>query len=414
MKVEIITIGDEILIGQIVDTNSAWMSKELNIAGFEVEQITSIHDDELQITETVSKALNRADIILITGGIGPTNDDITKQTLSKLFNSKLIFDNQTYARIEKMLEHRKQALNELTKSQAMVPDKAVVIPNLVGTAPITWFNVADNKVVVSMPGVPFEMKKVMSEEIIPRLKDKYKLDTIIHKTVIVSGYPESALALKIAEWENKLPRTIKLAYLPQFGIVKLRLSAVDKGNDALETEIDDQINKLRHILGDAIISLNDKPLEELIGDILTSKSQSLSIAESCTGGDVSRKITSVPGSSMYYKGSVVAYDNSVKTNLLKVKDVDLQNYGAVSETVVQQMANRVMHLLDTDYSIATSGIAGPGGGTTEKPVGTVWIAVSSKSHCVTKEFKFRNERNVNIERATQAALMMLYEIIRDK
>jgi len=404
MKVEIITIGDEILIGQIVDTNSAWISKELNKAGFEVERITSIHDDEKQITETIIQSLSRVDVVLITGGIGPTNDDITKNTLCKLFHSTLVFDEYTFKQIENLLADRPLALNELTKTQAMVPDKAT----------ITWFDVDKNKVVVSMPGVPFEMKKVMSEEIIPRLKKKYKPNSIIHKTVLVSGYPESALAIKIAEWENNLPRIIKLAYLPQFGIVKLRLSAVvdcDYNYNTIVNEIDIEIDKLKILLGNSIVSDEDISLEALIGEILASKLKTLSIAESCTGGDISKRITSISGSSRYFKGSVVAYDNSVKTNILDVNIEDLQTEGAVSETVVRQMAEGVRKLLKTDYAIATSGIAGPMGGTDDKPVGTIWIAVCSESECIAKKFHFKYERNLNIERTTQTALLMLLEVI---
>lgn len=412
MKVEIITIGDEILIGQIVDTNSAWISKELNKAGFEVERITSIHDDEKQITETITQSLLRVDVVLITGGIGPTNDDITKNTLCKLFNSTLVFDEYTFKQIEKLLADRPLALNELTKTQAMVPDKATIITNTVGTAPITWFDVDNNKVVVSMPGVPFEMKKVMSEEIIPRLKKKYKPNSIIHKTVLVSGYPESALAIKIAEWERNLPKIIKLAYLPQFGIVKLRLSAVvDCDYNTIVNEIDIEIDKLKTLLGNSIVSDEDISLEALIGKILASKLKTLSIAESCTGGDISKRITSISGSSRYFKGSVVAYDNSVKINILDVNIEDLQTEGAVSESVVRQMAEGVRKLLNTDYAIATSGIAGPMGGTDDKPVGTIWIAVCSESECIAKKFHFKYERNVNIERTTQTALLMLLEVI---
>lgn len=295
MQVEIITIGDEILIGQIVDTNSAWMAAELNKAGFEVVQITSVHDDEKQITEALEAALERAEVVLFTGGIGPTKDDITKLTLCNYFDSKLVFDTRVYADIELLLKNRMRAMNELTKSQAMVPDKAVIISNPIGTAPITWFDKGE-KVVVSMPGVPYEMKRAMKFEIIPRLQKQFQPQAIIHKTLLVAGYPESALALKIADWENALPESIHLAYLPNFNIVKLRLSAVQDDFSATKNEIDRQVDLLKSILGNAIIVEEDITLEELVGRYLLASGKTLATAESCTGGHVAHRITTVAGS----------------------------------------------------------------------------------------------------------------------
>ena len=410
VKVEIITIGDEILIGQIVDTNSAWMSVELNKAGFEIVQITSVHDDAAHIVASLDLALERADVVLFTGGIGPTKDDITKQTLSRYFGMQLVFNDEVYKNIEQVLTQRSRAVNELTRTQAFVPDGCTVIQNRVGTAPVTWFE-KNGKVIVSMPGVPNEMKHIMSTEVIPRLSQRYKTPTIIHKNVIVQGYPESALAMKIADWENALPADIHLAYLPNYGIIKLRLSGVSEDPLALEFSINQQIAGLTEILADAIVAYDDTPVEEMIGNLLTTKGMTISTAESCTGGFIAHKITTVPGSSKYFKGSVVSYSNEVKVNVLNVLSDDIQLYGAVSRQVVEQMADNVRRLLKTDYALATSGIAGPDGGTAEKPVGLVWISVSSPKGVVSREFKFGNVRIQNIERTAQTAMLMLKEVI---
>jgi nicotinamide-nucleotide amidase len=409
MQVEIITIGDEILIGQIVDTNSAWMAAELNKAGFEVVQITSVHDNEKQITEALELALERADVVLFTGGIGPTKDDITKLTLCRYFGAELVFDAQVYADIEKLLKNRMRAMNELTKSQAMVPDKAVVISNPIGTAPITWFDKGE-KVVVSMPGVPYEMKRAMEFEIIPRLQKQFQPQAIIHKTSLVTGYPESALALKIADWENALPEQIHLAYLPHFNIVKLRLSAAQDDFVSTKNEIDRQVALLKVILGDAVIAEEDISLEELVGRHLRAAGKTLATAESCTGGHIAHRITTIAGSSAYFRGSVIAYSNEIKSRLLGVDEQVINRHGAVSEEVVRQMALGVADKLSADYVIATSGIAGPDGGTDEKPVGTVWIAVGTKDSLVSRRFQFSLDRQLNIERTTQTALLMLMQI----
>lgn len=409
MQVEIITIGDEILIGQIVDTNSAWMAAELNKAGFEVVQITSVHDNEKQITEALELALERAEVVLFTGGIGPTKDDITKLTLCRYFSAELVFNAQVYADIEKLLKNRMRAMNELTKSQAMVPDKAVIISNPIGTAPVTWFDKGE-KVVVSMPGVPYEMKRAMEFEIIPRLQKQFQSQAIVHKTLLVTGYPESALALKIADWENVLPEQIHLAYLPHFNIVKLRLSAAQDDFVSTKNEIDRQVALLKAILGDAVIAEEDISLEALVGRHLRATGKTLATAESCTGGHIAHRITTVAGSSAYFKGSVIAYSNEIKTGLLGVDEQVINRDGAVSEEVVRQMAIGVADKLSADYVIATSGIAGPDGGTDEKPVGTVWIAVGTKDSLVSRRFQFSLDRQLNIERTTQTALLMLMEI----
>jgi nicotinamide-nucleotide amidase len=411
VKVEIITIGDEILIGQIVDTNSAWMATELNKAGFELAQITSVHDEADHITESLNMALKRADVVLFTGGIGPTNDDITKQTLSAYFGSKLVFNELVLENINRLFITRPNfVMNELTRAQAMVPENCTVIQNPVGTAPVTWFE-KDGKVIVSMPGVPYEMKHAMSSEIIPRLQAHFNTPVILHKTVQVYGYPESTLALKIADWENELPEFVSLAYLPNSGIIKLRLSGLSDDILGLEFSMNQQVDKLSQLLGNAIVATEDIPIEQLVGNILTGQGKMVATAESCTGGNIARSFTSIPGSSGFFKGSLVAYSNDLKTDILQVSKADLEINGAVSRQVVEQMAQGARKLLKSDVAIATSGIAGPTGGTKEKPVGTVWIAVCSEDTMISREFHFGSLRDQNIIRATQASLLMLKEIL---
>lgn len=410
--VEIITIGDEILIGQIVDTNSAWMAVELNKAGFEIAQITSIHDDAVLIKKALTEALNRADVVLLTGGLGPTKDDLTKQTLCDFFDTELVFDESVLKNIENVFKGRNFVINELTRNQAYVPKNCTVIHNKVGTAPILWFE-RDKKIIVSMPGVPFEMKKVMADEVIPRLLNYFNpSQIIIHKTVQVYGIGESILAEQIADWENSLPENLHLAYLPNYGIVKLRISGKSNDKTSLEIQINQEIEKVKLILGESIIAFEDKPLEEIIGEKLRQKGMTISTAESCTGGNIAHKITSVPGSSDYYKGSVVSYCNEVKVNLLNVSKDDLDSYGAVSQPVVEQMAIGVRNLLKTDVSVSVSGIAGPDGGTKDKPVGTVWIGTATNEGVQTEKFQFGSISRENvIERSTFAAFMMILKAL---
>ena len=414
VKVEIITIGDEILIGQIVDTNSAWMAMELNKRGFELAQITSVHDETDHIVESLNMALKRADVILFTGGIGPTNDDITKQTLSTYFNSKLVFNESVLQNINRLFSSRPGfKMNDLTRAQAMVPDNCTVIQNPVGTAPVMWFE-KEGKVIVSMPGVPYEMKHAMSNEIIPRLQSHFNTPVLLHKTILVYGFPESTLALKIADCENELPEFISLAYLPNSGIIKLRLSGLSDDMLVLEFSMNQQIDKLSQLLGSAIVGYEDIPIEQIVGNILIEQGKMVATAESCTGGNIAHSFTSIPGSSNFYKGSLVAYSNDVKINILQVSADEIEENGAVSQIVVEQMATGVRKLLKSDVAIATSGIAGPGGGTVDKPVGTVWIAVCSEDTLLSREFHFGSLREQNIIRATQASILMLKEILEYK
>ncbi len=410
--IEIITIGDEILIGQIVDTNSAWMATELNKAGFQLSQVTSVHDDAELIKSALDLALTKNNVVLLTGGLGPTKDDLTKQTLAEYFDTKLVFDQSVYDNIEALYHSRPSVLNKLTEGQAMVPENCIIIQNKVGTAPIMWFE-KDGKVVVSMPGVPFEMKKVMIDEIVPRLQKKFNRNAIINQTVQVFGLGESTLALKIEEWENALPEYLHLAYLPSFGLVKLRLSGTLENGNQLQKEIIRQFELLDKILGDAIVARNDLPIEKNLGEILQAKKWTISLAESCTGGTIAHKITSIAGSSNYFIGSVTAYQNEIKKSVLHVSEDDLKSYGAVSQQVVEQMAEGVRELMDTDISIAVSGIAGPGGGTDEKPVGTVWIAVATNEKTISRKYQFGNfTRESIIERSSVAALVLAMEVIR--
>ena len=409
--IEIITIGDEILIGQIVDTNSAWMAVELNKAGFQLAQITSVHDEADHIKKALDEALLRADVVLMTGGLGPTKDDITKQTLCEYFGTKLVFNPDVLENIQQIYHTRQSVMNELTKSQAMVPENCTVIQNRAGSAPITWFE-KEGKVIVSMPGVPLEMKKVMSEEIIPRLQKHFKTPAIIHKTVQVYGIPESQLALRLTEWENALPEYLHLAYLPNFGIVKLRLSGAGQDEYKLEEAINQQIETLKSILGESIFAYEDKPVEKIIYEKLKISGLTVSTAESCTGGNIAHRLTLIPGISDCFKGSVVAYHNELKINALGVSARDIEQYGAVSSQVATQMAEGARKVMQTDLAVATTGIAGPTGGTDDKPVGTIWISVSSPERTITRSFNFGQFARENfIERSTMAALMMLNEMI---
>ncbi|SEG28225.1 CinA family nicotinamide mononucleotide deamidase-related protein [Parabacteroides chinchillae] len=412
MNVEIITIGDELLIGQVIDTNSAWMGRELGDEGFHVVWRTTVGDEEQDMLDAFDAAMHRAQIVLVTGGIGPTKDDITKKTLCKYFDSDMHFSDEVYKNIESIFCRTGRTMNELTRSQAMVPDKCTVIQNQAGTAPCTWFERDGGRVLVSMPGVPYEMKWLMTNEVIPRLKNKYRRDLFIkHQTCWVTGYSESALAIKLADFENALPSFIKLAYLPQPGIIRLRLSAYASAEEDAEQVISEQKNKLHALLEGSILVEEDKPLEELVGEKLRSLHLMMGTAESCTGGRIAGMITSVAGSSEYFSGSVVSYCNEVKHNVLGVSEDDLNQYGAVSQPVVEQMAMGAIRVLGCDCAVATSGIAGPGGGTPDKPVGTVWIAAAYKDKVVSECYHFGAIREQNIQRSANTALLMLLNLL---
>jgi len=410
MKAEIITIGDEILIGQIIDTNSAWMGEQLNLHGIEIFQITSVHDDHEHILKALSNAEKHADLVLITGGLGPTKDDITKKVLCEYFDSEMVINQEVLQRVTDRLTKRNVVMNQLNKDQALVPDKCTVLTNSTGTAPGMWFEKNDT-IFVSMPGVPFEMKSIMSEEVLPRLSKNGKARSIYHQTVLVYGIPESMLAEKLEEWEAALPDFIKLAYLPSQLMIRLRLSAYGKEMELLKKEVHQQIELLKPLIAENFFGYNADSLAGVTGQLLTSAKLTLGIAESCTGGNIAHMFTANPGSSSYFKGGIIAYSNEVKQHLLKVSADDLERYGAVSKEVALQMAQGVQQALDTDYAIATTGIAGPDGGTDEKPVGTVWIAVISKQNIKLERYTFAHNRERNILRSSQAAIDLLRKLI---
>ncbi|MDB4533704.1 competence/damage-inducible protein A [Vicingaceae bacterium] len=406
MNLDIISIGDELLIGQTLNTNAFWISKELNQIGFTIRQQITIADTENVILSSLEASLQYSDVVLITGGLGPTNDDLTMPALHKYFGGGLVRDEEVYAHIEKLVTSRGFEMNENNQKQAIVPDNCTVIHNANGTAPALWFE-KDGKVVVAMPGVPYEMKHIITEEVIPKLKNKFELPEIINHMVYTQGMPESILAEKLANWEQSLPGAIKLAYLPSPGRVKLRLSSTGKSREELQRAIDIEVEKLKNLIPNYIYSQENEDLASLIGELLINKKQTIATAESCTGGYISHLITRVAGSSDYYKGSVIAYANEVKMAELGVKQNDLDAYGAVSQQVVEQMAVGVQQKMKTDYAIATSGVAGPTGGSDEKPVGTVWIAVATPEGVISKKHLFGKLRDVNIERAAITALGML-------
>lgn len=408
MKTAIITIGDEILIGQIVDTNSAWMSKKLTEAGFEVEEKISIADNAQQIKDTIKEIFQRVDVILTTGGIGPTKDDITKKTLCEYFGTELVFDESVLENINNVISNF-TTLNGLTRDQAYVPKDCTVIQNRVGTAPITWFERGD-KVLASMPGVPYEMKYNMENEIIPRLQSKYNAEAYVSRVLIVGGYTESNLAIHLTDFENNLPEGFGLAYLPSPRLMKLRLFV--KG-EYRTSELENEVQKLRMLLGNAILAEKDIPLEKIIGELLSEQKLTLGTAESCTGGYIAHLITSISGSSQYFKGSIVSYSNEIKCSILNVSQSNLDEYGAVSESVVIEMVKGAQRALNVDCAIAVSGIAGPDGGTPEKPVGTVWIATAIKDKIEAKKYQLGKYREANIVGASNTAMLQLLRMINE-
>lgn len=410
MRAEIITIGDEILIGQIVDTNSAWMAEQLNLVGIEVFQITSVHDDRDHIMQALASAEKQVDVVLITGGLGPTKDDITKHTLCEYFNTKLVFHEPTFGFIRERFISRGIDFNKLNREQALVPENCTVIPNTEGTAPCMWFERNDT-VFISMPGVPSEMKSIMTREVLPRLITSGKIKAIVHKTILTQGVPESMLAIRIEEWENNLPPFIRLAYLPNPMSVRLRLTATGTDKEFLNLEIERQVAALQALLPTEIYGYDDDTLADSVARLLKERNAVLAVAESCTGGYVSHLLTLIPGASAWYAGGITAYENQVKTNLLGVNPDTLEAYGAVSENTAKEMAMGIKKVLKSDYAIATTGIAGPDGGTPDKPVGTVWISIAGPTKLIAQKFVFGYNRERNIMRTAQTALSMLRKMI---
>ncbi len=398
----IVTIGDELLIGQVIDTNSSWIAQQLNFIGIKVEERVSVADDVAAIRSTLDRLLQKVDCIFITGGLGPTKDDITKHTLTAYFDDVLVNHQPSLDNIERMFKAYGRTVNPANVQQAMLPSKARIVVNKNGTAAGMWFQ-QNGKSVISMPGVPYEMKGMMSDEILPSIQQENNI-TIYHKTICTQGIGESWLAEKIEDIENELPSYIKLAYLPAPAQVRLRLSAYGA---AKESELNAFLNKIVERVGDYVYGFDTDTLPVVLGRILKEKGKTLAVAESCTGGYISHLITSVAGSSAYFKGAVVAYANEIKVNQLGVENSVLQSEGAVSKAVVEQMALGALKNLNSDFAIATSGIAGPSGGSAEKPVGLVWIAVASKEGMFSKEFKFGDNRERTILMASLTAMNLL-------
>ncbi len=413
IQATLITIGDEILIGQTIDTNSAFMAQRLNEIGVHVYEIISISDSANHIIQALDTALASSDIVLITGGLGPTKDDITKETLAKYFGSKLVLHQDILEEIEAYFKKRNRPMLESVKSLAMLPEKCEVIRNLKGTAAAMWFQQKE-KAIISMPGVPYEMRDFMTRIIIPRLVEQFNTPTILHKRILCAGLGESIIAEKIKAIENSLPEHIKLAYLPTLGIVKLRLSARGTDVATLQEENNTFAQQIKNILYPKYaFGEDDAILEQTVGELLLEKNAKLGIAESCTGGLIARKITSISGSSRYFDGGVVAYSNRLKKQLLGVKAETLDREGAVSEATVCEMAKGTIEHLGVDYSIAVSGIAGPTGGTPEKPVGTIWAAVANKERVVAKKFQLARNRDLNVKVTTTLAVNLLRLLILD-
>ena len=411
MKATIITIGDEILIGQILDTNSRYISRALNAHGIVVAERTSIGDNRAQIIETLDRALSQSEVVIITGGLGPTKDDITKHTLCNYFGSTLRYDEAEAEHIRTLLEVRNVAFNELNRGQAMVPECCTVLHNAHGTAPGMWFE-QNGRVVVSLPGVPFEMQHLIDEEVMPRLKAHFELREIVHRTMITFGIAESILAERIAAWEEALPDYIHLAYLPAPNMVRLRLSAYEVEGKEVRREIDNLFEKLHAIIPDNIAGFEEASVEELVHNILIERGKTLAVAESCTGGTIASKFTAQAGASAYFLCGVVSYSNESKCKVLGVNMSDISQYGAVSEVVAVAMAKGAKAISGADFAISTTGIAGPSGGSKEKPVGTVWIGIATPERCFAIRKNCGTDRSQVISRAAAYAIAMLYDELK--
>ncbi|MBO5830305.1 MAG: competence/damage-inducible protein A [Alistipes sp.] len=411
MKATIITIGDEILIGQIVDTNSVSIAKKLNDIGISIYEKLSIGDSREAIVSTLDRTLQTSDVLIITGGLGPTKDDITKHTLASYFGSELRYDATEGEHVRQLLERRGIAFTELNRQQAMLPECCTVLHNAHGTAPGMWFE-HDDKVIVSLPGVPFEMEHLMEDEVVPRLKARYTLSDIVHRTMITRGIPESILAERIAAWEDALPSHLHLAYLPAPNVVRLRLSAYDVGKQQATQRIEEEFAKLNALIGNNIVGFEDATTERLVHDILIERGLKLAVAESCTGGTIASKFTAIAGASQYFMAGVVSYSNEAKRDILGVRMDDIECFGAVSEVVALEMAEGIRRIAGADYAIATTGIAGPGGGSKQKPVGTVWIAIATPNGSYAVMRQSGTDRSQIISRASAYAIEMLYEELR--
>lgn len=415
MKAEIITIGDEILIGQIIDTNSAFLSKQLNKIGIDVHQITSIQDDKKHILDTLTDAGKRADIVIITGGLGPTNDDITKHTLCEFFNDELVLNTKVLSHIEELFsKFIDSPLLEANKDQAYLPSQSISLKNEYGTAAGMWFE-QDDVIYISMPGVPYEMKSIFVNEAIPRLQDRFETPYILHKTVLTYGMGESAVADKLEDWETNLPAFVRLAYLPSLGRVRLRLSARGNDEQVLKDTLQNEVEKLNRIIGDIIKGYEDEAtIEERIGEFCRLQHKTLVTAESCTGGRLAAKFTEKPGASSYFKGAIVSYATSAKTDVLGIPKDFIAKHSVVSAEITKEMAERAKAMFHADYAIATTGNAGPAKGDSDAEIGTVFIAISTDAETLIHEFDFGEHRERVTEKAVNKALELVYDAIEDK
>lgn len=416
MKAEILTIGDEILIGQITNTNSVWIAQQLNLAGIKVAHMASVADEEKVIIKAFDDAAERADFVFITGGLGPTKDDITKKIFAAYFDTELVLDEDSLANLDNYFTKRGRELNAINRQQAYLPKGCVVIKNSNGTAPGMWMK-KNNTVFISMPGVPYEMKTMMNDIILPKIIRENTLSQIYHKTVLTQGIGESTIAEIVESWEDALAaKNIKLAYLPQPGSVRLRLSSYGDSMEKLRNIVDAELEKLKPLIGNYIFgyeNYGEEPptLEMLISDLLRERKQTLALAESCTGGYISSLFTAIPGASEIFKGAIVPYTNLSKHELLQVDNALFTTVGSVSKEVVEQLAQNLLKKFGSDYAVSISGIAGPTGGTPEKPVGTVWVAVANKEKTLTHKFQFGDNRQRNIVMTAAAAMNLLRKLI---
>jgi len=416
VNASIITIGDELLIGQTIDTNSPWMAEELNKIGVWVKRRVAVGDVRDDIWKALNEEGEASDIILVTGGLGPTADDITKPLLCEYFGGKLVVDEGVLAHVKYLFEkvfRRPGPMLESNLKQAEVPDVCTVLMNQRGTAPGMWFE-KNKKIFVSLPGVPHEMKGLMRNQVLPRLQQQFMMPFIVHKTFLTYGIGESFLAEKIKEWEQQLPKNIKLAYLPHYGNVRLRMTAISDHKDKLQQELEEQAKSVRPLISEWLVVEDDTTIQQFVAKTLKERKQTLGTAESCTGGYIAHLLTQNAGASLFFKGTIVAYDNEIKKNILNVSERILQVEGAVSEATAKEMAKGVLEKMNADYALATTGIMGPDGGTEEKPVGTVWIAVGNAHNMETQKFNFRFDRVRNIEQTAHTALNMLRRFIQNQ
>lgn len=404
---EVLTVGDEILFGQITDTNSQWISAELTNLGIKTNRKTSIGDQKSEITNAIDEAFKRSNVVIMTGGLGPTKDDITKKTIAEYFKVDLILNEDILKDVTYFFESRNRTLTEINIGQAYVPSNAFAIRNSCGTAPGMWFETNDGKILISMPGVPFEMKKMMQLDMLPRLKSYFKTPVIFHKMILTIGIGESFLSDMIAEWEDALPSNIKLAYLPSVGTLRLRLTGYGEDLNLVKIAVEKEYLKVYPLISNYVFGYENDNIATVVGKLLVENNLSFGTAESCTGGYISHLITSNPGSSAYFKGSIVSYSNEIKSKVLGVSESDINTFGAVSETIVIQMAEGLRKNLNVDVAVAVSGIAGPEGGTNEKPVGTVWLALSDNEGTITHQLNLGNLRENNIQMSAIAALNMV-------